>query len=564
MGQSGVLGQSGDIVISRMVRHYKRKTNQHSWSEDSMKSAILAYNNKEMGFRKAALSFGVPQTTLERRAKQFAATENLAKASTKALGRFKTVFTEDQEVQLVEYIKTMEARLFGLTSLELRSLAYQLAVKNNISHTFCKDDLAGVDWLYGFMKRHSDLSLRQPEATSAARASGFNPIAVGKFFALLTEVVEKNKLTASQIFNVDETVITCVPKSHSKVIACRGRRQVGAITSAERGQTITAEICMVADGSYMPPMLIFPRVRNKPELIDGGPPGAWAEVHPSGWIQTDLFLKWFDKFVIFSRASKTHKVLLLLDGHVTHTKSLELIYKARDAGVILLCFPPHCTHRLQPLDVAFMKPLSLYYSDEVKKWLREHAKDHRVVTQFQIASLFGKAYLKASTMTTAISGFRATGIWPVDANIFKEHDFLASAATDIDLNVSVTDLQNISNSVLQAKDVLTPIIQTNSLPIIHPSTSNPIGQQNNDLTLSITQHSSPGCSHWSAGAEKSVTKSFFALSPEEIQPIPKSNKTTARISRRRGKTAILTESPYKNELLAANILSATPRKFKND
>lgn len=29
-------------------------------------------------------------------------------------------------------------------------------------------------------------------------------------------------------------------------------------------------------------MLIFPRVRNKPELIDGGPPGAWAEVHPSG------------------------------------------------------------------------------------------------------------------------------------------------------------------------------------------------------------------------------------------------------------------------------------------
>jgi len=468
------------------------------------------------------------------------------------------VFTKEQEVELVEYIKTMEARLFGLTSLELRSLAYQLAVKNNISHTFCKDDLAGVDWLYGFMKRHPDLSLRQPEATSAARASGFNQVAVGKFFALLTEVMDKNKLTASQIFNVDETGITCVPKSHSKVIACRGRRQVGTITSAERGQTITAEICMGADGSYMPPMLIFPRVRNKPELIDGGPPGAWAEVHPSGWIQTDLFLKWFDKFVIFSRASKTHKVLLLLDGHATHTKSLELIDKARDAGVILLCFPPHCTHRLQPLDVAFMKPLSLYYSDEVKKWLREHAKDHRVVTQFQIASLFGRAYIKASTMTTAISGFRATGIWPVDANIFKEHDFLASAATDIDLNVSVADQQNISNSALPVQpEVLTPITQTNSLPIIHLEISNPIGQ-NNDSTLSLTQHSSPGCSHWSAGAEKS----FFTLSPEEIKPIPKSNKTAARISRRRGKTAILTESPYKNELLAANTLNATPRQVK--
>lgn len=457
----------------------------------------------------------------------------------------------------------MEARLFGLTSLELRSLAYQLAVKNNISHTFCKNDLAGVDWLYGFMKRHSDLSLRQPEATSAARASGFNQVAVGKFFALLTEVVDKYKLTASQIFNVDETGITCVPKSHSKVIACRGRRQVGAITSAERGQTITAEICMGADGSYMPPMLIFPRVRHKPELIDGGPPGAWAEVHPSGWIQTDLFLKWFDKFVIFSRASKTHRVLLLLDGHSTHTKSLELIDKARDAGVILLCFPPHCTHKLQPLDVAFMKPLSLYYSDEVKRWLREHAKDHRVVTQFQIASLFGKAYLKASSMTTAISGFRATGIWPVDANIFQEHDFLASAATDIDLNVSVrTDQQNISNSVFPVEpEVSTSNIHTESLPTVQPAIINPIVETNDTSTFSQTLHDSPGCSHWPAGAEKPVRKEFFALSPEEILPIPKSNKTTARISKRRGKTAILTESPYKNELLAANIC-ATPKPVK--
>jgi hypothetical protein len=47
--------------------------------------------------------------------------------------------------------------------------------------------------------------------------------------------VDKNKLTASQTFNIDETGITCVSKSHSKVIVCRGRRQVGTITSAERG-----------------------------------------------------------------------------------------------------------------------------------------------------------------------------------------------------------------------------------------------------------------------------------------------------------------------------------------
>jgi len=429
----------------------------------------------------------------------------------------------------------MEARLFGLTTKEIRLLAYQLAEKNQINHPFAKEnDQAGLDWMYNFMKRHPDLSIRKPEATSAARASGFNPTAVGKFYTLLSGIIDTHKLQASQIYNVDETGITCVPKTQSKVVACRGRRQVGALTSAERGQTVTVEICMCADGSFMPPMLIFPRVRSKPELIDGAPPGSWAEVHPSGWIQSDLFLKWFEKFIVFSRASNTNRVLLLLDGHATHTKNIALIDKAREAGVILLCFPPHCTHKLQPLDVAFMKPLSIYYCDEVKKWLREHASEHRVVTHYQIASLLGKAYLKAATMTTAINGFKATGIWPLDPNNFNESDFLASATTEI-------ELEN------QEKD---GSIEEN---IPHTSTSSPGCTNSNKTAVSIDEyipltptHSSlPGCSHWS--------QPFPNSSPEDLMPIPKSNKTTKRNSRRRGKTAILTESPYKNELLALSI-----------
>lgn len=429
----------------------------------------------------------------------------------------------------------MEARLFGLTTKEIQLLAYQLAEKNQINHPFSKEnDQAGLDWMYNFMKRYPDLSIRKPEATSAARASGFNPTVVGKFYTLLSVVIDTHKLQASQIYNVDETGITCVPKTQSKVVACRGRRQVGAFTSAERGQTVTVEICMCADGSFMPPMLIFPRVRSKPELVDGAPPGSWAEVHPSGWIQSDLFLKWFEKFIVFSRASYINRVLLLLDGHATHTKNIELIDKAREAGVILLCFPPYCTHKLQPLDVAFMKPLSIYYCNEVKKWLREHASEHRIVTHYQIASLLGKAYLKATTMTTVINGFKATGIWPLDPNNFNESDFLASATTEIEL-----ENQEKDGSIEEYKP--------------HTSTSSPCCTNSNKTAVSIDEyipltptHSFlPGCSHWS--------QPFPNSSPEDLMPIPKSNKTTKRNSRRRGKTAILTESPYKNELLALSI-----------
>lgn len=90
--------------------------------------------------------------------------------------------------------------------------------------------------------------------------------------------------------------------------------------------------------------------------------------------------EWFKKFVETVKPTKEKPVLLLLDGHASHAKNINLIDYAREHHVILLCTPPHCTHKLHPLDVAFMRPLSTYYGAEVKKWLRDHPR--RVVTPY--------------------------------------------------------------------------------------------------------------------------------------------------------------------------------------
>lgn len=122
------------------------------------------------------------------------------------MGRFKKNFTDAQEAVLVDYIKSMESRLFGLTTEDLRRLAYQLAEKNHIKHNF-KNNIAGLDWLKGFLKRHQDLSLRIPEATSAARAMDFNKTAVSKFFINLINCLEKYKIKPQTgIFATDENV----------------------------------------------------------------------------------------------------------------------------------------------------------------------------------------------------------------------------------------------------------------------------------------------------------------------------------------------------------------------
>ncbi len=66
---------------------------------------------------------------------------------------------------------------------------------------------------------------------------------------------------------------------------------MGTLTSAERGELVTAVVCMSAAGHYVPPLFNIPRKSIKPELMDRAPPGEIAVPHKSGWMQSDIFLQ---------------------------------------------------------------------------------------------------------------------------------------------------------------------------------------------------------------------------------------------------------------------------------
>lgn len=525
---------------------YLRKTNRQAWSEEQMSAAIALIESGQCGYMKAAKDCGVPKSTLERRVK---GKNKIKKGSLKGLGSRLITFPPELEQELVTYVKNMESMLFGLTATSVRQLAFELAEKNNLPHFFNKDNkAAGWAWLRSFMQRNN-LSLRVPEATSAARANAFNKNNVNNFFSLLETVQDQHHFKSSQIFNVDETGITTVQGKQSKIIAMRGRKQVGALTSAERGTLCTAVICMNAAGYFIPPMIVFPRARMKQEFGIGAPPETLIACEPSGWMNISLFEKWFDHFIKYSHASKDNPTLLILDGHKSHTQNLGVIIKARENGVAIICIPPHCTHRMQPLDVCFMGPLSTFYSQEQNTYLRNNPG--RVITIYNVAELFGKAYLKAATPLNAMSAFKKTGIFPIDRHVFTEEMFAAALPTDFPLPAASTQI--IETPEITASSEVTPQAENNSnlqnserpqqerferTPSPQPSTSGV--QQTSQSTSSLQLHMSD---------IQQIPRDTY-ISPEALRPYPKvtSKKSDAQRKRKTGKAAILTSTPYKEEL----------------
>ncbi|CAG5037689.1 unnamed protein product [Parnassius apollo] len=147
-------------------KYKKRK----KWSQNDMAAAILAVRDKKMGYLKAAKTYNVPRTTLFRLVQENGSL--LEDTLTKKIGR-RLVFNKVFEEMLVKYALVMEQKLYGLNRMDMRRIAYQLAVKNNVPHPF-HDDRAGRYWLKGFLARHKQtLSIRKPTGTSFARANGF-------------------------------------------------------------------------------------------------------------------------------------------------------------------------------------------------------------------------------------------------------------------------------------------------------------------------------------------------------------------------------------------------------
>ncbi|GFN80941.1 tigger transposable element-derived protein [Plakobranchus ocellatus] len=92
------------------------------------------------------------------------------------------------------------------------------------------------------------------------------------------------------MYNIDEANLSTVPETVHKVLAAKGKRQVGAESSTVRSVTTTGVFCMNAAGCFFPPMVIFKRKRMKDEHKDSAPQGTVFDCNGSA-LQTICRLK---------------------------------------------------------------------------------------------------------------------------------------------------------------------------------------------------------------------------------------------------------------------------------
>lgn len=498
-----------------MVRTYQRKTNRGKTSVEVFQEAANLVINDKMSIRDAASRRGINFMTLHRYIKKLKANP-LNTTISVGYAKPSKVFSDEEEHELAKYVEHCSKIYYGMTTKDLRKFAFDLAVanKNKFPEAWRKNELASKDWLKGYLKRHKNLSIRSPEATSLARATAFNRANVNLFFDNLGKIYDKFSFSPSDVYNMDETGLTTVQKP-KKIIAKKGSKQVGAVTSGERGTLVTMALAVNAIGNYMPPMLIFPRQKVKPFMTQNAPPGSVAAAHSSGWMTAENFLIFIEHFSKFTRCTKEKPVLLVLDNHSSHL-SIPVLNHCKQNGITLLSFPPHTSHRLQPLDRTVYGPLKEYFNVNADGWLKSHPGVP--MTIYDIPVVLKEALPLAATPRNIQKGFSVTGIWPFNREIFTEDEFLPSEVTNREIREDTSANVN-NNGIAQGLD--------------------------NSLSLSEIRHKTP--SPRPSTSNSSQTSVFKLLTPQELKPFPKALPRKG-VVRRKHKSAILTDTPEKMAL----------------
>lgn len=367
-----------------------------------MEKAVQAVR-EGLSLGKASKAFKVPKSTLSDRISQ----RVLPGAP---IGRPPALPAKLEE-ELVSKVENAAAMGFGVSRRQLLVKTGRLVNKLKISTPF-KDGVPGKDWFDGLRKRHPTLSIKKPLKLSVVRSRMLNSTVVDSYFETLNKVITDLNLSSKPeaIWNADETGFQ-MEHQPASVCARRGAKVPGRTSNSR--ESISTLLCVNAQGGFMPPMVV---VRGKTKRclqswgVEDAPAGTVFTYQARAWMDDILGEEWFHK-VFLANCGPHRPQLLILDSHSSH-EVIGLLEAAVENDVHILALPPHTTHFLQPLDKSINGPLKAAYKSVCSEFM--NASPENTVNKKSWPGLFRQSCERALTPQNITSGFRATGIHPLD------------------------------------------------------------------------------------------------------------------------------------------------------
>ncbi|GFN97112.1 tigger transposable element-derived protein [Plakobranchus ocellatus] len=258
------------------------------------------------------------------------------------------------------------------------------------------------------------------------------------------------------------------------------------MVSQEKGSTVTFCGAVNAVGNSIPPFLIFPRVNVQEHWEMMSPPGTKCDGHlkATGWMTSENFHQFLQHFERHAKPTASRPVLLILDNHASHCSEAVITF-CKENHITLLSFPPHCSHEMKPLDVSVYGPFQNFYDYAIEKWCKDPQNAGKQMSIHSVPQMVSYAFPKAFTPTNIMAGFRATGIFPMDRNIFPDNKFLPTYSTDKPEPVVLPPNQPPTSSAKHPQNQ--PSTSSAEHPQNQPSTSSAEQSQNQPFTSSPSQ-----------------------------------------------------------------------------
>ena len=110
----------------------------------------------------------------------------------------------------------------------------------------------------------------------------------------------------------------------------------------------------------------------------------------------------------------------------------------------MLTFPPHCSHKLQPLYPSVYGPFKKYVNSASDAFIHNRA---RCITIYDIATIVNIAMPPSVTPSNIMAGFRVAGIMPFNREISTDDcDFAPSFMTDRENQLDSNELETLTEA----------------------------------------------------------------------------------------------------------------------